>query len=75
MSEEDEELFTTFYTFFICNRNYKKTAEALFLHSKTIRYRLNKIEQLLEIDLTNPIQLLNYEICSYLLELKKRSRL
>ncbi|MDO6296840.1 MULTISPECIES: PucR family transcriptional regulator [Enterococcus] len=75
MSEEDEELFTTFYTFFISNRNYKKTAEALFLHSKTIRYRLNKIEQLLEIDLTNPIQLVNYEIGTYLLELKKRSRL
>ncbi|MCI5684415.1 MAG: helix-turn-helix domain-containing protein, partial [Enterococcus gallinarum] len=63
------------YTFFISNRNYKKTAEALFLHSKTIRYRLNKIEQLLEIDLTNPIQLVNYEIGTYLLELKKRSRL
>ena len=60
---------------FISNRNYKKTAEALFLHSKTIRYRLNKIEQLLEIDLTNPIQLVNYEIGTYLLELKKRSRL
>jgi purine catabolism regulator len=74
LSIEDEELFLTIYTFFINNRNYKKTAESLFLHSKTIRYRLNKIEQLLEIDLSNPVQLVNYEIGTYLLELKKRSR-
>lgn len=72
--ENEEDLFLTLYTFFISNRNYKKTAETLFLHSKTIRYRLNKIEQLLEIDLTNPIQLVNYEVGTYLLELKKRSQ-
>ncbi len=67
------ELFNTLYTFFRCGRNYKKTAETLFLHSKTIRYRLNKIEQSLMIDLTNPIQLVNYEIGTYLLKTKQRS--
>jgi purine catabolism regulator len=74
LSEENEELFKTLYTFFITNRNYKNTAETLFLHAKTIRYRLSKIEQLLEIDLTSPIQLVNYEIGTYLLELQKRSQ-
>ena len=70
--EEDSELFTTLYTFFIQNRSYKQTAETLFLHSKTIRYRLNKIEKMLCIDFSNPIQLINYEIGTYLLELKQR---
>ncbi|MFS1031394.1 PucR family transcriptional regulator [Enterococcus casseliflavus] len=74
LSKENEELFKTLYTFFITNRNYKNTAETLFLHAKTIRYRLSKIEQLLEIDLTSPIQLVNYEIGTYLLELQKRSQ-
>lgn len=65
--EESPDLFDTLYTFFQSGRNYKRTAEILFLHSKTIRYRLNKIEGLLKIDLTNPLQLVNYEIGTYLL--------
>ena len=40
----------------------------MFLHSKTIRYRLNKVEQLLDIDLANPLQLLNYEIATYIIK-------
>ncbi|WP_208559082.1 PucR family transcriptional regulator [Marinilactibacillus kalidii] len=72
--ENDPDLFETLYTFFQSNRNFKVTAETLFLHSKTIRYRLNKIEKNLGIDLTNPIQLVNYEIGTYLLQLKKRSQ-
>jgi purine catabolism regulator len=72
--EKHEELFLTLYTFFQVGRNYKKTAETLFLHSKTIRYRLNKIEHLLNIDLTNPIQLVNYEIGTYLLKTKRRDK-
>lgn len=69
----DQELFDTLHTFFKTNRNYKQTAEALFLHPKTIRYRLNKVEELLKIDLTNPIQLVNYEIGTYLLSMKRSS--
>lgn len=71
LSLENYDLFETLYTFFKSNRNYKKTAETMFLHSKTIRYRLNKIEDYLEIDLTNPTQVLNFEIGAYLLKMKK----
>ncbi len=49
----------------------KKTAETMFLHAKTIRYRLSKIEDYLEIDLANPTQVLNFEIGTYLLKMKK----
>ncbi|MGC6768531.1 PucR family transcriptional regulator [Enterococcus sp. LJL51] len=73
LAKKNPELLETLYTFFQCGRNYKKTAETLFLHSKTIRYRLNKIEQSLSICLTNPIQLVNYEIGTYLLKYKQRS--
>lgn len=69
----NKELFDTLYTFFKTNRNYKQTAETLFLHPKTIRYRLNKVEELLAIDLTNPTQLVNYEIGTYLLSMKRSS--
>ena len=74
MWAEHYELFETLLTFFECGRSYKKTAETLFLHAKTIRYRLNKIQQLLKIDLTNPIQLVNYEIGTYLLKTKRREQ-
>ncbi|GMA46463.1 PucR family transcriptional regulator [Tetragenococcus muriaticus] len=70
---DNKELFDTLHTFFKTNRNYKQTAETLFLHPKTIRYRLNKVEELLRIDLTNPIQLVNYEIGTYLLSMKRSS--
>lgn len=45
----------------------------MFLHSKTIRYRLNKVEQLLDIDLANPLQLLNYEIATYIIKMRRRA--
>ena len=72
--QEDNELFVTLYTFFINNRNYKKTAEALFMHPKTARYRLNKISEVLELDLTNSIQLSNYELGVYFLYMRKDGR-
>lgn len=71
LHQKNYDLFETLYTFFKSNRNYKKTAEAMFLHSKTIRYRLNKIEDYLDIDLTNSTQVLNFEIGTYLLKMKK----
>ncbi|MGX7196960.1 PucR family transcriptional regulator [Enterococcus olivae] len=72
LQQDESELFQTLYAFFQNNRNYKKTAEALFLHPKTIRYRLNKIQQLLMIEQTNPLQLVNFEIATYLLKARRR---
>lgn len=71
LAQKEYDLFETLYTFFTKNRNYKQTAETMFLHSKTIRYRLNKVEHQLKLDLANPIQVLNIEIATYLLKLKK----
>lgn len=73
LQTDHNNLFETLHTFFKSNRSYKQTAEALFLDPKTIRYRLNKVEDLLAIDLTNPMQLVNYEIGTYLLMMKGRA--
>ncbi|MGC3771528.1 PucR family transcriptional regulator, partial [Enterococcus faecalis] len=73
LAENNYDLFETLYSFFQNNRNYKQTSEAMFLHSKTIRYRLNKVEQLLDIDLANPLQLLNYEIATYIIKMRRRA--
>ncbi|MCF1684115.1 helix-turn-helix domain-containing protein [Tetragenococcus halophilus] len=72
---EDNDLFVTLYTFFINNRNFKKTAEALFMHPKTVRYRLSKISKSLELDLSDAIQLVNYEMGSYFLHMRKYTKI
>lgn len=52
--ENDEkkisELFNTLVAYIEYDRNIKKTAEHLYQHENTIRYRINKIEELLDLD-------------------------
>lgn len=68
---EKYELFETLYRFITNHLNYGATAADLYLHPKTIRYRINKIENILQLDLNNPIQLTNYTIGCILLNLRK----
>lgn len=67
---EDSEMFMTLYTFFQCDRNYQKTAQKLFVHPKTVRYRLKKIMSYLEIEVGSPMIRINYEIATCLLYMK-----
>lgn len=48
---KDEELVETLSAYLEENGNNSKTAERLFIHRRTLRYRLEKIEKLLNIDL------------------------
>ena len=50
----DAGLLITLQTLLDTNFNYKLTAEKLFIHVNTVRYRCDKIAQLLDMDLTNP---------------------
>ncbi|MBE6091599.1 MAG: hypothetical protein E7201_00240 [Selenomonas ruminantium] len=50
----DAGLQITLRTLLDTNFNYKLTAEKLFVHVNTVRYRCEKIAQLLEIDLNHP---------------------
>lgn len=69
--KEEPELFETLYIFLFNSQNYTATGDKLFIHSKTVRYRINKAKELLDIDLDNPLQILNYMLSSYLIKLNE----
>jgi PucR family transcriptional regulator, purine catabolism regulatory protein len=45
------DLVHTLRSYFRCNGNVIRTAEVLFLHRNSVLYRLQRIEDLLEVDL------------------------
>ncbi len=51
-NQTEEELRKTLYTYLFCGSSITKTAESLFVHRNTIKYRLKKCEEILEIDLS-----------------------
>ncbi len=59
-------LFETLQTFLDTNQNYILTSEKLFLHPKTVRYRIDKIKTVLHLDFANPEELLQIQIASRL---------
>ena len=62
-------LFETLKTFLDTNQNYILTAEKLFLHPKTVRYRIDKVKNILAIDFMNPEELLQIQIAARLFKL------
>ncbi|KUG03733.1 regulator of polyketide synthase expression [hydrocarbon metagenome] len=48
----ESELMAALRLLFDTNMNWKETASSLFIHVNTLRYRMNKIEELLEVDLS-----------------------
>lgn len=62
-------LFETLKTFLDTNQSYNLTSEKLFLHPKTVRYRIEKIKTILDIDFLNPEELLQIQIASRLFKL------
>lgn len=69
LKAKKSDLFDTFLNFVLCQQNYQLTAEKMFLHPKTIRYRIAKVQELLHFDLQNPIQNLNYAIVTLMVNL------
>lgn len=51
---EKTDLLNTLFTFIEHDLNYQETAEALFIHLNTLRYRLKKIQDSLGITLRDP---------------------
>lgn len=56
------ELLHTLKEYMDCNLSVSETAKRNFLHSNTIRYRINKIEKILDISLKDPFTRLKLEI-------------
>lgn len=51
--EMEEELRKTLYTYLSCNGSITKTAETLYLHRNTVKYRLKKCKEILNNDFSD----------------------
>lgn len=51
--EHHQELYKTLYVYLNNGSSFARTAEELFLHPKTVKYRIGKIKDFLQLDLEN----------------------
>ncbi|MBJ8349618.1 PucR family transcriptional regulator [Streptococcus zalophi] len=72
LKEEKPELFDTFLNFILCKENYQLTAQQMFLHPKTVRYRISNIQKVLDFDIRNPIQSLNYSMATIIINFNSK---
>ena len=62
LHQQNPELTETLKVFLDTTQNFKLTGDKLFIHPKTVRYRINKIKELTQIDFFDPEELLQYNI-------------
>lgn len=62
LHQQNPELTETLKVFLDTTQNFKLTGDKLFVHPKTVRYRINKIKELTGIDFLDPEELLQYNI-------------
>lgn len=60
--DKNNELLDTLEKYLSCNLNAVKTAEELFVHYKTVLYRLNRIRELTNLDIENRANMLEIEV-------------
>lgn len=60
--DRNNELINTLEMYLKCNQNAVKTAEELYVHYKTVLYRLNRIKEIMKLDLEDREELLEIEI-------------
>jgi len=72
--KENEFLLINTLEMFIMNDcDLKQTSEAMYLHRNTVRYRLSKVEELLQVDLTNISTITNMAVAFKIRDLRKIS--
>ena len=69
--EKENDLFETLFMFYICKENYNLCAENLFVHPKTVRYRIDKIKNILSINEASSLIDINYKLGTYVLKIKE----
>ncbi|MBS6646300.1 MAG: PucR family transcriptional regulator [Clostridiaceae bacterium] len=67
--KDHPELMETLSCFLETNQSFSETAASMYLHPKTIRYRINKIIQILGFNFSDPEQILQAQIASRLFKL------
>ena len=60
--DKNNELIDTLEMYLKCNLNAVKTAEELFVHYKTVLYRLNRIKEITNLDIENRDKMLELEV-------------
>ena len=60
--DKNNELIDTFEMYLKCNLNAVKTAEELFVHYKTVLYRLNRIKELTGLEIEDREKMLEMEV-------------
>lgn len=73
LQQKHHELFKTLKVFFDKNQNYNAAAKKLFVHEKTVRYRIKKIQKILRLNINDPLSTINYQISTYLLGMKEEN--
>ncbi|MEW9669897.1 helix-turn-helix domain-containing protein [Ammoniphilus sp. 3BR4] len=63
------DLFNTLRMYLFCNGNLKETMDSLFIHRSTLRYRIERIRDILELDLDDAEHRLNLMIAYKLYDL------
>lgn len=69
---DERELFDTLVELFHQNMNYTAAADVLYIHPKTVRYRIDKLEELLGVDFKDSMQFTNYFIYVSIIQLTER---
>ena len=72
LNTDHPDLIETLKVFLDKNQNYKDTADTLFLHPKTVRYRLDKIKKLTTIQFNQAEELLQINVGLRLLKMMNR---
>ncbi|MGO1588735.1 MAG: PucR family transcriptional regulator, partial [Alkalibacterium gilvum] len=68
LQKDNPDLLNTLYVFINVNQNYSEASEILFIHPKTVRYRINRLKERYDIDLKNPEEILQYSIALRILK-------
>lgn len=69
LQRENPELLETLSTFINLNQNYSQTAERLFVHPKTVRYRVERLKDAYRMNLDDAEEILRYSVAIRLLKL------
>lgn len=69
--EQDGQLIETLRTYFQCNGDLNITAQKLYIHINTLRYRLKKVQELLGMDLSKLSSQFNLDIALRIIHQKK----
>ncbi|MFW5995919.1 MAG: PucR family transcriptional regulator [Halanaerobiaceae bacterium] len=69
--ENNSDLLETLRTYYACGQNMNKTADILYVHRNTVKYRLDKIKNMLELDIQDHKNRLHLELSLLRLEMDK----